>query len=319
MPWKQIQKTNCTSIRLLADFLELSEMNRKILFKRRDFPLNVPMRLAKKMKKNSLCDPLFKQYVSVLEEGVVTKGYSYDPVEDASFCKTPKLLQKYSGRALLLCTQACAMHCRFCFRQNFSYAPLQAKFDEEIEHLAKDSTIKEVILSGGDPLSLPDRYLGELCDRLAAIPHVQILRFHTRFLIGIPERITQELLRLLPKNIQIYFMIHVNHPLELDLDVLEACKALQSRGIQVLSQTVLLKEVNDEGEILEELFWKLASNGVIPYYLHQLDRVIGTGHFFVGKEKGLTLIKQLQERLPGYAVPRYVEEIPGRLHKTRIL
>lgn len=318
MPWKQIQKTNFTSIPLLADFLELSQINRKMLFKRKDFPLNVPMRLAKKMGKNSLCDPLFKQYVSVLDESVIAKGYSQDPVQDASFCKTPKLLQKYSGRALLLCTQACAMHCRFCFRQNFSYAPLQSKFDEEIEHLARDSTIKEVILSGGDPLSLPDRYLRELCDRLATIAHVQILRFHTRFLIGIPERITQELLSLLPKNIQIYFVIHVNHPLELDLDVMDACKALQNRRIQVLSQTVLLKQVNDESEVLEELFWKLASNGVVPYYLHQLDRVIGTEHFFVPKEKGLALIKQLQERLPSYAVPRYVEEIPGRLHKSRI-
>lgn len=318
MPWKQIQKTNFTSIPLLANFLQLSKMNQEILLKRNDFPLNVPMRLAKKMEKDSISDPLFKQYVSVMDEKIVAKGYLQDPVEDSSFRKTPKLLQKYAGRALLLCTQACAMHCRFCFRQNFPYAPLQSKFDEEIEYIAKDSTIKEVILSGGDPLSLPDRYLNELCNRLASIPHVEILRFHTRFLIGIPERVTQELLSLLPRNLQIYFVIHVNHPLELDLDVMEACKALQSRGIQVLSQTVLLRDVNDESKILEELFWKLASNGVIPYYLHQLDRVIGAEHFFVPKEKGVSLIKQLQECLPGYAVPRYVEEIPGRFHKTRI-
>lgn len=318
MPWKQIQKTNFSSITLLADFLKLSEMNRKMLLKRKDFPLNVPMRLAKKMEKNSLHDPLFKQYVSVLDEGVVTKGYSYDPVEDATFCKTPKLLQKYSGRALLLCTQACAMHCRFCFRQNFSYAPLQSKFDEEIEHLAKDSTIKEVILSGGDPLSLPDRYLGELCDRLAAIPHVQILRFHTRFLIGIPERITDDLLSLLPKSRQIYFVIHINHPRELDADVIEASRKLQRRGIPLLSQTVLLKGVNDNVSTLQELFFRLASSGVIPYYLHQLDPIVGGGHFMVEKERGIALIQELQKYLPGYAVPKYAEEIPGKFHKTRI-
>ena len=267
MPWKQIQKTNFTSIRLLADFLELSKINREILLKRNDFPLNVPMRLARKMQKNSISDPLFKQYVSVSDERIVTKGYSRDPLQDSTFCKTPKLLKKYAGRALLLCTQACAMHCRFCFRQNFPYAPLQSKFDREIEHLGSDSTIKEVILSGGDPLSLPDRYLRELCHRLASIPHVRIIRFHTRFLIGIPERITQELLSLVPKNIQTYFAIHINHPLELDVDVIAACKALQKEGIQLLSQTVLLKGINDDVSLLEELFFDLAGIGVIPYYL----------------------------------------------------
>lgn len=254
MPWKQIQKTNFTSIQLLANFLQLSESNCRLLIKREDFPLNVPMRLAKKIQKNSVSDPLFKQYVSISDEHIITKGYSQDPVQDKSFCKTPKLLQKYSGRALLLCTSACAMHCRFCFRQNFPYASLQSKFDREIAYIANDSTIKEVILSGGDPLSLPDRYLRELCRRLAAIPHVQIIRFHTRFLIGIPERITEELLSLLPKYIQIYFVIHINHPLELDSEVIRACKELQSYGVQLLSQTVLLRGVNDENQILEKLF-----------------------------------------------------------------
>lgn len=319
MPWKQIQKTNFTSIPLLADFLQLSEINRKILFKRKDFPLNVPMRLAKKMKKNSICDPLFKQYVSVLDETVVTKGYSEDPVEDASFCKTPKLLQKYSGRALLLCTQACAMHCRFCFRQNFPYAPLQSRFDREIAHIASDPTIKEVILSGGDPLSLPDSYLGDLCARVAAISHVEVLRFHTRFIIGIPERITKALLQVLPKNIQIYFAIHINHPLELDADVVAACRLLQRYGIQLLSQTVLLQGVNDTVLLLKELFFTLAKTGIIPYYLHQLDPILGAGHFFVEKERGIFLMKELQKCLPGYAVPKYVEEIPRQFHKTRIL
>lgn len=318
MPWKQILKTNFTSISLLADFLQLSKLNRKLLLKRNSFPLNVPRRLAEKMKKNSISDPLFKQYVSILDERVMTKGYVEDPVEDSRFCKTPKLLQKYSGRALLLCTQACAMHCRFCFRQNFPYAPLKSKFYEEIEYLASDSTIKEVILSGGDPLSLPDRYLRELCHRLASIPHVQILRFHTRFLIGIPERITQELLSLLPKNIQMYFAIHINHPLELDVDVIAACKALQKEGIQLLSQTVLLKGINDNVSLLEELFFRLAKVGIIPYYLHQLDPIVGAGHFFVKRDRGVSLIKKLQQCLPGYAVPKYVEEIPGQFHKTRI-
>lgn len=318
MTWKQVQKTNFTSMQRLADFLELSERNRDVLITRKDFPVNVPLRLARKMRKNTLEDPLFKQYVTTSRELIREKGYSQDPVEDKGFCKTPKLLQKYRGRALLVCTQACAMHCRFCFRQNFPYAPLQSRFDREIAYIASDPTIKEIILSGGDPLSLPDRYLGDLCHRLASISHVQIIRFHTRFLIGIPERITNALLSVLPKNIQIYFAIHMNHPLELDVDVIKACKALQREGVQLLSQTVLLRGVNDSVAILQELFFGLARIGVIPYYLHQLDPIVGAGHFFVGKEKGIALIKGLQKCLPGYAVPKYVEEIPGRFHKMRI-
>lgn len=318
MPWKQVQRTNFTSIQLLADFLELSDANRSPLIKRKDFPLNVPLRLAKKMQKNTLEDPLFKQYVATADELIVEKGYFEDPVQDQQFRKTPKLLHKYRGRALLICTQACAMHCRFCFRQNFPYAPLQSKFDREIEYISSDPTITEVILSGGDPLSLPDRYLEELCSDLSAIPHVQIIRFHTRFLIGIPERITDDLLSLLPKNIQIYFVIHINHPLELDADVIESCRALHRRGVQLLSQTVLLKGVNDNVSTLQELFFGLASSGVIPYYLHQLDPIVGGGHFLVEKEKGIALIQELQKYLPGYAVPKYAEEIPGKFHKTRI-
>ncbi|MGL4348297.1 MAG: KamA family radical SAM protein [Chlamydiales bacterium] len=318
MPWKQVQKNNFTSIERLAEFLELSEMNRSILIKRKDFPLNIPLRLAKKMQKNSLLDPLFKQYVSTSSELLADKGYSDDPVQDKQFCKTPKLLQKYRGRALLICTQACAMHCRFCFRQNFPYASLQSKFDREIAYITEDQTITEVILSGGDPLSLSDHYLRDLCHRLAAIPHVQIIRFHTRFLIGIPERITDSLLSSLPENIQMYFVIHINHPLELDADVIDACRSLQGHRIQLLSQTVLLKGINDSVAPLQELFFKLAGTGIIPYYFHQLDAILGGGHFFVEKEKGIHLIKELQKCLPGYAVPKYVEEIPGQFNKTRI-
>lgn len=318
MTWKHIQKTNFTSIQRLADFLQFSQRNRDILLAKKEFPLNVPLRLAKKMQKNTLEDPLFKQYVTTSRELIREKGYWSDPVQDKQFCKTPKLLQKYRGRALLICTQACAMHCRFCFRQNFSYAPLQSQFDREIAYIAGDPTIKEIILSGGDPLSLSDAYLEDLCKRLSAISHVQIIRFHTRFLIGIPERITDGLLSKLPKNIQIYFAIHINHPLELDADVVKACKKLQSEGIQLLSQTVLLREINDSIPTLEELFFSLARIGVIPYYLHQLDPVVGASHFFVEKEKGIALIKELQKGLPGYAVPKYVEEIPWRFHKTTI-
>lgn len=318
MPWKQVQKNNFTSIERLAEFLQLSEINRSILIKRKDFPLNVPLRLAEKMQKNTLSDPLFKQYVVTSSELIANQGYSQDPVQDKQFCKTPKLLQKYRGRALLICTQACAMHCRFCFRQNFPYAPLQSKFNREIAYIAEDPTITEVILSGGDPLSLPDHYLSDLCHQLACIPHVQIIRFHTRFLIGIPERITDGLLSSLPKNTQMYFVIHINHPLELDADVINACKALKNRGIQLLSQTVLLNGINDNTATLQELFFGLVGTGIIPYYLHQLDPIVGAGHFFVEKEKGIHLIKELQKCLPGYAVPKYVEEIPGQFHKTII-
>ncbi|MBX9642077.1 MAG: KamA family radical SAM protein, partial [Mycobacteriaceae bacterium] len=227
-----------------------------------------------------------------------------------------KLLHKYEGRVLLLCSSACAMHCRYCFRRNFDY-DVAKQFDKELEWISNEPSVHEVILSGGDPLSLTDEALSDLLERLGAMPHIRKIRFHTRFPIGIPERIDEPFLKMiatLPQ--QVYFIIHCNHPRELDSEIFERLAALQQLGCIVLNQFVLLKGVNDTADTLHELCEVLSDHGILPYYLHQLDRVIGAAHFEVDESEGRRLISEVAKRLPGYAVPKYVREIAGEPYKT---
>jgi EF-P beta-lysylation protein EpmB len=220
---------------------------------------------------------------------------------------------------LLVTTSACAMHCRYCFRQHFDYETHKKLFEDELNIIRNDTTVNEIILSGGDPLSLDDRILKNLLEGLASIPHVKKVRFHTRFPIGIPERIDQSFLDLLQSiPLQFWFVIHTNHPNELDSDVLNALKSIQKLGIPILNQFVLLRGINDDVDVLAELCSQLADHGIMGYYMHQLDRVEGASHFEVPVEKGKELVKELAKRLPGYAVPRYVQEIAGMPSKTPI-
>lgn len=313
--WRRIQKENFTSLNLLADFLELNEENRQQLDFSPKFILNLPKRLASKMQKNTLADPLFRQFVPTLNEKVKTLHFFEDPVGDKAAKCSGKLLQKYEGRALLLPTSACAMHCRYCFRQNFPYSH-EKGCDDEILLLKQDPSITEAILSGGDPLSLSNEALEKL---LTSLCFVKRIRFHSRFAVGIPERVDEGFIELLKKyDFQYWFIVHINHPKELDEDVLAALKKLQKIGIPVLNQAVLLKGVNDSEAVLEDLFRLLADNGIFAYYLHQLDKVQGSAHFEVKEERGLELIKHLEKKLPGYAVPKYVREIAGEPSKTAI-
>ena len=205
------------------------------------------------------------------------------------------------------------MNCRFCFRQNYPYS-IEKELKNEIEVIEKDPSIYEVILSGGDPLSLSDQKLEKLIEKLDNIPHLKILRFHSRFPVGIPERITEDLVKILKNSrLQIFFIIHTNHPEELDHDLFNFLKKM---NVPLLSQTVLLRGINDNIETLYNLFLKLSSNGIIPYYLHQLDKVKQASHFEVSIKKGKQLIKELRTLLPGYAVPNYVHEIPHKFHKS---
>ena len=210
------------------------------------------------------------------------------------------------------------MNCRFCFRQNYPY-PHQGLLDKEFDAISSDPSLYEIILSGGDPLSLGDDKLASIIQRLEAIPHIKIIRFHTRFPIGIPERISDQFLHLLKNtSLQTVFVIHVNHPNELDDDILSALQKIQHTQTPVLSQTVLLRSVNDCSKTLSKLYLSLIAHGIIPYYLHQLDPVQQAHHFKVPIEKGLSIINALRMKLPGYAVPRYVQEIPHHLSKTPI-
>jgi EF-P beta-lysylation protein EpmB len=315
--WREIQRSNFTDWKELGYFLEL-DLSRACHVPH--FPLNLPRRLANKIVKGSIDDPILRQFLPTVAETIQIEGFSTDPVGDLRSQKTPKLLHKYQGRALLLCTSACAMHCRYCFRQHFSYASSVKGFAEEIEAIRNDSSLSEIILSGGDPLSLTNRDLRTLLDALGTIPHVKRVRFHTRFPLGIPERIDPEFLEILnTSRPQIFFTIHSNHPQEWDDEIKASLKDIQKLGIPTLCQTVLLKGINDDLDTLQALCEILVDQGIIPYYLHQLDKVSGTLHFEVEEERGTELISALTERLSGYAVPKYVREVAGEKSKTAIL
>lgn len=317
--WKKILRTNFVDPIALADFLQLDDSQKQSLLISPQFVLNLPRRLAEKIAKGTLDDPILKQFLPTVEELQISQGFVSDPVGDCSSRKAHKLLHKYEGRMLLVCTSACAMHCRYCFRQHFDYAVSSKAFEEELDMIRKETSVHEVLLSGGDPLSLDDRILEELLTGLASIPHIKRVRFHTRFPIGIPERITPSLLQLLESiPLQFWFVVHVNHPRELEAEVLSALKSLQKLGIPVLNQFVLLRGVNDDVEVLTELCSILANHGIMGYYMHQLDRVQGAAHFEVSEEMGKQLVAELAKRLPGYALPRYVKEVAGMPSKTPV-
>lgn len=317
--WRTIQRQNFTDWKKLFTFLELGEEHSQKVLSQPRFILNLPLRLAEKIAKGKFDDPILRQFLPLVEESEDTAGFLLDPVGDGTSRKESKLLHKYRGRALLVCTSACAMHCRFCFRQHFDYDSQDTLFDEELEIIRNDSSLSEIILSGGDPLSVSDPILGKLIERLSSVPHLKRLRFHTRFPIGIPERLDDSFLKILEEcPLQVFFIIHCNHPTELDETILAALKKVQKLGIPVLNQSVLLKGVNDDLATLKSLSECLIDNGILPYYLHQLDRVQGAAHFEVDKKQGNAIVQELAKELSGYGVPRYVREIAGEKSKTNL-
>lgn len=318
--WRKILRSNFTRIDDLVEFLSLDEEKKCRVLKRPKFVLNLPLRLASKIQKNDLEDPILKQFLPLVEETLNENGFLLDPVGDAKCRPSPKMLHKYQGRVLLVTTSACAMHCRYCFRQNFDYDKEQGSiFQKELEYIAEDETISEVILSGGDPLSLSNEILEKLIQSLNQIKHVKRLRFHTRFPVGIPERIDEDFVNILKKSpLQTWFVLHINHPNELGDDLFSRLKMLQKNGVMLLNQSVLLKGVNDDVKTLVQLSKELIDQGILPYYLHQLDRVIGANHFEVEETFGKYLIQEMAKELPGYAVPKYVREISGEPNKTNL-
>ncbi len=317
--WKKILRENFTHWEALANFLHWNEEQKSSVLESMRFPLNLPYRLAEKIEKGTLDDPILCQFLPLAKEREIHEGFSSDPVAHIGCRREAKLVHKYHGRALLRCTSACAMHCRYCYMQHFPYDCQDKTFDKEIELLTQDSSIKEVILSGGDPLSLDDRILKMLVSRLQEIPHVKHIRIHSRFPIGIPERIDESFLAIFEGVTKsLWFVIHCNHAKELDEEVLHHLSLLRSKGINLLNQSVLLRGVNDDVETLQTLCERLIENNILPYYLHQLDRVQGAAHFEVPEEKGRQLMQSLRILLPGYAVPKYVREIPGKPYKASL-
>jgi len=282
------------------------------------FPLRVPRGYVARMTPGDPADPLLRQVLPSAAETLAAPGFSADPLGERAALVAPGLLHKYQGRALLLTTPACAVHCRFCFRRELPQTT--GSWRPALAYLADNPGIGEVILSGGDPLTLSNRRLGALLTQLSRIEHLQRLRIHTRVPIVLPERIEPALTDLLTHNrLPVILVLHANHPREIDANVRQALGQLRAAGVMLFNQTVLLGGINDSVEILAKLHETMFSAGVIPYYLHAPDPVRGTVHFAVADPQARTLMQQLRNCLPGYLVPRLVREEPGGSAKTPIL
>lgn len=287
------------------------------------FPLRTTDHYLQQIEPGNIHDPLLKQILPIGAEFETTKGYSSDPLNEAEFNPVPGLLHKYESRVLLTITQACAIHCRYCFRREFNYSdnnPGKKHWPDIINYIKQRPAINEVIYSGGDPLTANDNYLSELTAELALLPQLTRIRIHSRLPILIPERINKSLLEWLTthKCLKPILVLHCNHPRELSKDVCQALSTLKQAGITLLNQAVLLKGINNNAKTLIDLSEALFNAGVQPYYVHLLDRVKGTAHFEVLESDALKLMNAIRAKLPGFLVPKLALEESGKLSKTEI-
>lgn len=321
--WKLAFRTAVRDPDELIDLLGLPERLREGARRAaRRFPLMVPRDFIARMRPEDPSDPLLRQVLPLGEEEHEVEGFVRDPVGDNEATLSPGLIQKYEGRVLLIAAGSCAVNCRYCFRRHFPYEDSPrglSAWKPALEMIKADSSVSEVILSGGDPLVLSDQALERMAGELAEIPHLKRLRVHSRLPIVIPERVDEDLIgwlrgtRLTP-----VFVVHSNHPAELVGGCAQALSRLVDAGIPVLNQAVLLRGVNDDPETMARLSERLVELRVLPYYLHQLDPVQGAAHFHVRESRGLEILAELRRRLPGYAVPRYVKEVPGAERKVEV-
>lgn len=321
--WQDLWRDAIRDPRELLALLGLDHLADKLSAAAADqFPLRVPRGFAARMRHGDRHDPLLRQVLPVLEEDRIDARFSLDAVGDGAARGATGVLHKYQGRALLVATGSCAVHCRYCFRRHFPYGDETAAANdwrEAVDYLAADTSISEVLLSGGDPLSLSTRKLADLTRQLRHLPHLRRLRLHTRLPVVLPERVDSELtdwLSSLPWPVSL--VIHANHGNEIDGHVVAALARLRQAGVVLLNQSVLLRGVNDDADALAELSGRLFDAGVLPYYLHQLDRVAGAAHFEVDDLRALELVAALRTRLPGYLVPQLVREIAGADSKTAL-
>lgn len=320
LSWQKKLTQGFSSASELLTYLELPSLDAALAEKQ--FPSRIPLSFAQRMQKGNPQDPLLLQVLASSQELDEVAGYVLDPLQEMQANPVKGLIHKYYGRVLLTLTGACAVNCRYCFRRHFPYHannPGRIGWEPIIAYLKNDSTITEVILSGGDPLLASNLLVKQLLERLEEIPHIHTLRIHSRIPIVFPERIDQELLDLFAASrLHKVLVVHCNHAQELDLQVKNVCEQLKQSGCHLLCQSVLLAGINDEPEVLSNLSHALFAYGILPYYLHVLDKVKGAAHFDLSHERVKAIYARLQALLPGYLVPRLVREEPGKLHKTLI-
>lgn len=308
------------------ELLELLELDQKWLEPAKAaatlFPLKVPREFVTRMQKGNINDPLLRQVLPIADEFIETPGFVKDPLQEKSINPIPGLLHRYHGRVLLTLIGNCSINCRFCFRRHFPYSknnPGSSGWQRALDYIASDETISEVILSGGDPLVMGDAQLQEFTQLLSEIPHLKRLRIHSRMPVTLPERVTSELVNWLTQTrLRPVMIVHCNHPQEIVPVVTTAIKKLTEASIPVLNQAVLLKGVNDDTETLIALSETLFASGILPYYLHVLDKVEGCAHFDTEDEAARKLHWQITQRLPGYLVPKLVRTQAGTTAKVRL-
>ena len=320
--WRELWRASITDAGELLRTVQLGHLAGRLPPGDAGFALRVPRGFAARMRPGDPDDPLLLQVLPQLAELEQAPGYVADPVGDLAAREAQGLLHKYEGRALLIASGSCAVNCRYCFRRHFPYGEEMAaagQWRKALDHLRQDASIAELILSGGDPLALSTAKLEELSRGLADIPHVTRLRIHTRLPVVLPERIDAAFLAwfaALP--LQKVVVLHANHANEFDAAVDDACRRLREAGATLLNQSVLLKNINDDADTLSELSERLFAAGVLPYYLHQLDRVQGSAHFEVDDTRARALVEAIRGRLPGYLVPKLVREMEGDASKRPV-
>lgn len=319
LSWQKILAQGFASATELLDFLQLPPSLGNTVAEK-TFKTRVPRGFAARMQPGNPNDPLLLQVLASGEELQFTEGFVTDPLIESQVNTIPGLIHKYHGRVLLTVTGSCAVNCRYCFRRHFPYQennPGREGWQKALDYIASDSDIHEIILSGGDPLLAPDNLLAVLFAQIAAISHVHTVRIHTRIPVVLPARINADFIDLMKTNrLQKVMVLHSNHANELDNEVAAVCTDLRNAGWHLLNQTVLLAGVNDNAMTLAALSERLLACGVLPYYLHLLDKVQGAGHFEVPLDEALRIFSDLQARLPGYLIPRLAREEPGKRNKT---
>lgn len=320
--WQKVTANTVSEIDTLALLLGLDRQILNSLVEDNSFKLRVPLPFVSRMRTGDLRDPLLLQVLPLKQEQHDVPGNSTDPLDEKRYNVRPGLVHKYHGRVLLTAAISCPINCRYCFRRHFAYEDNRltpGNWSEAINYIRDDKTIKEVILSGGEPLLLNDRMFGRLLDEIESIEHVQHIRIHSRYPIVVPQRLTEALCaRLISARCNIALVLHCNHPNEIDEHVEQHLQCLRNSPVLLLNQSVLLKNINDNVDTLIALSEKLYNAGVLPYYLHATDPVVGTAHYQVTDAQAKQLNFELTHNLPGYLVPMLVREVSGERAKTRL-
>ncbi|MBP9721716.1 MAG: EF-P beta-lysylation protein EpmB [Gammaproteobacteria bacterium] len=326
--WQSQLKNTINNLEDLCSIvnIDFTELKKHYLNLNPTFPLRAPKYFVDKITKSNIDDPLLLQILPLSQELITEPGYCQDPLgENQNYIKAPGLIHKYNNRILLTLTSACGIHCRYCFRQYFPYSKNIIATNQrnlQLDYIRSHNHINEVILSGGDPLCVSNNYLDLILAELSSIKHIQTIRFHSRMPIVIPDRIDNSFLEILDRysnNFKFVLVTHCNHPNELDDYIKYKMKLLKNNNVTLLNQSVLLKNINNNPEILINLSKKLFDCYILPYYLHLLDPVQGAGHFDLTEIQAKKIFQEINSKLSGYLVPRLVREIPGKLNKTVIL